>query len=133
MNKAGVLEGVMPEMPVRDVRSAVDYYRDVLGFDVDYMYGDSPVYAIVKRDSVRLALLEARDSKPGDGRCYIFAKAIDDYFAAVKRADADIIDALATRPYGMKDFALRDLDGNRVAFGCAVKPAASGDDADCDK
>jgi catechol 2,3-dioxygenase-like lactoylglutathione lyase family enzyme len=124
MNNAGVLEGLMPEMPVRDVRSAVEFYRDVLGFSVDYMYGDSPVYAIVKRDNVRLALLEARNSDPGDGRCYIFVREIDAYYQAVKRGDPDIIDALANRPYGMKDFALRDLDGNRLAFGQAIAAAA---------
>jgi uncharacterized glyoxalase superfamily protein PhnB len=114
-------EGVMPEMPVRDVRAAVEHYRDVLGFDGDYVYGDNPVYAIVKRDGTRLALLNARDSDPGDGRCYIFVDGIEEYFQKVKSAEADIIIELGTRPYGMKDFAVRDLDGNRLAFGCSIE------------
>ena len=37
---------------VRDVLGSVDYYRDVLGFRVEFTYGDPTFYAGVERDNV---------------------------------------------------------------------------------
>ena len=40
----------MPVFLVDDVRLTAEYYRDVLGFEVDFLYGEPPTYASVSRD-----------------------------------------------------------------------------------
>ena len=119
VDMAGVrLNGVMPEMPVKDVAAAVRFYCDVLQMKAKFSSGDPAGYAIVARDEVQIALLGAwSGARPGTGRCYVFTSGIDEYYSAIEAAGANIVDELATRPYGMRDFAMTDPDGNRLAFG----------------
>ena len=47
---AGTFYGSVPVFRVEDVMVTAAYYRDVLGFEVDFVYGEPPFYAQVKRD-----------------------------------------------------------------------------------
>src|SRR5688500_17502288 len=113
-------ESVMPELPVRNLSASVEFYSNVLGFRLEHLHGDE--YAVMRREGGRVGLKRSEaDVAPGAGRLYAFlAAGIDEYFAAVERsvaAPARVIEALAARPYGLKDFTLLDPDGNRLAFG----------------
>ena len=112
-------ESVMPEMPVRNLSAAVEFYSDVLGFRLEHLHGDE--YAVMRREGARLGLKRSEaDIPPGTGRLYAFLSGIDEYFAAVGRtiaAPARVTDPLAVRPYGYKDFTVHDPDGNHLAFG----------------
>ena len=44
------LHGMHPVLAVRDVAKAVNYYRDMLGFHVDFVHGDPPLHARVCAD-----------------------------------------------------------------------------------
>lgn len=109
-------ESIMPEMPVRNLTAAIDFYARVLGFRQEYVHGDE--YAVMKRDGVLLGLIRQRpDAQPGQGRAYAFVSGIDDYYEGVRAAGARVTDPLERRPYGLKDFVIADPDGNRLAFG----------------
>jgi predicted enzyme related to lactoylglutathione lyase len=112
-------ESVMPEMPVRNLSAAVEFYSDVLGFKLEHLHGDE--YAVMRREGARVGLLRATPdtTQPGQGRFYAFLNGIDAFFASVQQSSAvgRIKEALAARPYGLKDFTMSDLDGNRLAFG----------------
>lgn len=41
--------GVQPVLPVADVTRAARYFRDVLGFEIDFIAGEPPSYARVKK------------------------------------------------------------------------------------
>jgi hypothetical protein len=45
---------VSPVVLVSDVFETAEYYRDVLGFHFNQIYGQPPSFVIVKRDNVRL-------------------------------------------------------------------------------
>ena len=83
---------------VQDVLRAVEHYRDVLGFQTGFTYGQPVFYAGVERDGVMIHLQAASETKrqPGHGAVNVFVK---DY------------------PYGMRDFDIHDLDGNQLCFG----------------
>ena len=113
-------ESVMPEMPVRNLSASVEFYSNVLGFRLEHLHGDE--YAVMRREGARLGLKRSEpDVPPGTGRAYAFLSGIDAYFAAVERsvspAGGRVIESLAARPYGLKDFTILDPDGNRLAFG----------------
>src|SRR5439155_25954458 len=45
----GQIYGVVPVFLVDEIVPTVEYYRDKLGFQVDYVYGDPPYYGSVSR------------------------------------------------------------------------------------
>jgi predicted enzyme related to lactoylglutathione lyase len=114
-------ENIMPEMPVRNLTAAVEFYTSVLGFRLEHLHGDE--YAVMRREGGRVGLKRAEPDVPaGSGRLYAFLSAgIDAYYAAVDgaigKAGGRVVEALAPRPYGLKDFAILDPDGNRLGFG----------------
>ena len=111
---------VMPEMPVRNLTAAVEFYTGVLGFRLEHLHGDE--YAVMRRENVRIGLPRATaDAVPGSGRLYAFMTGIEAFFAEVSASVAakggSLVESLAERPYQLKDFAIRDPDGNRLGFG----------------
>ena len=104
---------------VRDVLRSVDYYRDVLGFRVEFTYGDPTFYAGVERDNVAIHLQAASETKrqPGHGAINVFVTGVDTLYQELKSRGARTTEEPADRPYGMRDFDIVDLDGNQLCFG----------------
>ena len=112
------LQEIIPELPTANLEQAIRFYQDVLGFEVDYGSTD---YSILRKDDVRLVVLPKSPAFPGPTSCYIFIKDIDTYYNTLISRRARISLPLTVQPYGMKDFGILDLDGNRLSFGEAVK------------
>src|SRR5215831_9078676 len=55
---------VSPVLLVSDVFETAEYYRDVLGFHFNQIYGEPPSFVIVQRDSARLMFRQPRDGAP---------------------------------------------------------------------
>ncbi len=56
-NLAGpVLRGALPMVFVSNVQTSAAFFRDKLGFAIDFLHGHPPFYASVSRDAVRLNL-----------------------------------------------------------------------------
>jgi uncharacterized glyoxalase superfamily protein PhnB len=104
---------------VQDVLASVAHYRDVLGFT----YGDPTFYAGVKRDEVTIHLQAAHATKRqvGQGAMNIFVTEVDALYDELKARGARVLNAPKDYPYGMRDFDLDDLDGNRLTFGMGIK------------
>ena len=57
---------------VPDVLIAAEYYRDVLGFNLDFVFGDPPGYSVVWRDNGAIHFSrsdEQRWSRLSEQRC----------------------------------------------------------------
>jgi uncharacterized glyoxalase superfamily protein PhnB len=48
---------------------------------------------------------------------YLVVDGIDELCAKVSMAGAEIIKALVTEPWGMREFGIRTVDGHRIMFG----------------
>ena len=111
---------VAPVLRVADLARALAHYRERLGFDVEFVHGD--FYAAVMRDGCRVHLRCAPEgTRPRDG---IDADCVDACFgvrdaralaAHFERLGAAFAVPLREMPYG-REFYLRDLDGNVLAF-----------------
>ncbi|SRR5579871_939693 len=111
-------EGISPVFPVSSVPAAVAFYRERLGFDLGWIWGDPPIHANVCRGAVGINLtLEA--SEAGSGEAYVALRGIDAYYAELRGRNVDVGE-LEDRTYGMRDFALIDPDGNRLVFGESI-------------
>ncbi len=51
-----MFKSVVPILFVRDVTQSANYFRDKLGFAIDFLYGAPPFYGSVSRDGVCLHL-----------------------------------------------------------------------------
>ena len=111
-----------PILQVNDIRESIRFYCEVLGFEEDFIYGEPPYYAGIRRnDSVfHLCSSEVNVVRLGLGSVYVICDEVDEYYKEVIEKGAQITNALETFPYGLRDSQLKDLDGNLICFGCPV-------------
>ena len=108
-------EGISPWFPVSDVTAAVAFYRESLGFDLGWIWGDPPTHANVCRGAIDISLMQ-KPSETGTGEAYVALRGVDAYYKELQARHVQVGE-LDDREYGMRDFALVDPDGNRLVFG----------------
>ena len=109
-------EAVTPRLPVSDVKNALAFYVDQLGFQLGWQWGTPLTHANVCRDSISLDLIASPAERRGTAMAYIQLSGVDAYFSELKGRNVDLGE-LGDRPYGMRDFEVIDPNGNRLAFG----------------
>ncbi len=111
-----ILAHPTPELPVVDVERAQEHYRDTLGFDIAWLYPGKEIGA-VSRDNV--AIFFRRRRPPFEPSVnWIFAADIDATYDELRSLGARIVEPLETKPWGLRQFTVEDLDGNRFYFHC---------------
>jgi uncharacterized glyoxalase superfamily protein PhnB len=117
----------VPMLYVADIRRALGFYVDRLGFEARQVSGEPPFYAEVARDGARLALRlthrppiapEARAREPMLLQAAIRSGGdIKALYLEVLAAGAEIDTPLYREPWGPQGFVVRDPDDNLVSFG----------------
>lgn len=119
-----VLKAVVPILFVRDVGISAAYFKERLGFEIDFLYGEPPFYGAVSRgdaclhfrcvhqpnfaelavreDSLILATIEVSD--------------VTALFAEFQARGADLPERPTRQEWGGTDFHVRDPDGNVISF-----------------
>jgi catechol 2,3-dioxygenase-like lactoylglutathione lyase family enzyme len=118
-----------PVLYVSDMRRATDFYVNTLGFLCTYAQGDpaSPIYAIVERGSAEIHLNAYKpEGRAGLCSCHVLADPIDDLFAEYEAAGLVFEQELNVQDWGLKDFVLRDPDGNRLEIGGPIRDREEG-------
>lgn len=119
------IESVSPIFSVSDLSRAIDFYRDRLGFDLAWSWGEPPDIAAVCRDGIEITLTQRAGSKPtGAAQIYLSVSGIDDYYAGLLSAGVTIVIPIGDRPYGMRDFRIADPSGNELSIGQAIASEA---------
>lgn len=119
-----VLNKVTPILFVRDVTASAGFFRDSLGFTVDFMYGSPPFYGSVSRDGVCLHLryvdrpnftdLAAREESLI--LATIEVSSVQSLFDEFKGRGVTFRQPVIKQPWGGTDFHIADPDGNVVSF-----------------
>ena len=114
--------GIAPQFLVDDVERSIAYYRDHLGFEVDFVY-DS-FYASVSRDGCAIHLKHA--PKIAADRAHrkqhehldasIAVSGIRDLFSELQTRGAIVLKPLEQRPWACLDFYVEDPDGYILCF-----------------
>ena len=113
-----------PQLFTSDMERAVRFYRELLGFEVRFLFGEPPVYAQLSRDAVRLnmRLLNAPvlDREAAERSellaAYLEADDIERLYQEYAGKDVDFYQRLKTKPWGIAGFIVRDPDGNLLNF-----------------
>ena len=113
------LHGAAPVFVVRDVLKSVEHYRDVLGFEIEFLYGEPTYYAGVERGNVLIHLQAASESRrqPGQQAINVFVSDVDALYEELKARGAWLLNVPKDYDYGMRDFNVADPDGNELCFG----------------
>jgi catechol 2,3-dioxygenase-like lactoylglutathione lyase family enzyme len=127
-----------PQLFVRDVAAALEFYTRKLGFSVAFSYGEPLFYAQVFRDSARLNLRhvdsDVIDPALRDDEQLLAASiALDDaktLFLEYQAAGLEFVQPLRSEPWGALTFIVRDPDGNLILFAGKGEKDGSGNDRD---
>lgn len=110
---------LMPQLPVTDLDRSIAYYQEALGFRLAWRTADGGLAALASGEvEMLLLILWTGDSLPPAQSAYVYVEDPDTLCAEYQQAGADVIDPVASRPYGMRDFVVRDPDGHRFTVGC---------------
>ena len=103
-------------LSVTDVPAAVDFYTKKLGFRLGFFWGDPPTIAGVNLDKAQI-FLEKGTPNPQGCSVYFHVGNADELFEFQRANGVEIAEAPGDRPYGIRDYAVRDLHGYVLSFG----------------
>ena len=107
----------VPVIACSDVRAAVDYYLQVLGFREHFVFGEPAVYAGVERDGVILyltlnaefvALLKHARLHP---EVFLWVEKVDEVFKEHKMRGATIFEDISDRAWDARQYVIEDPSG----------------------
>jgi catechol 2,3-dioxygenase-like lactoylglutathione lyase family enzyme len=110
---------------VTDFERALTFYRDLLGFEVAYTYGEPAFWGEISRDGALLNLRHV-DVSPwvADVRdaeqllsAYVLTTDAKALFIEYQERGVDFQERLQRKPWDMNEFVVRDPDGNLILFG----------------
>ena len=112
--KANRIGQPVPEHPVADVERAQKYYRDVFGIEIGWLSPDKGIGAVSLE---RVAIFFRKRETPFDSVVHwIFAEDLDATYQELKTSGANLDGPPEIKPWGLRQFTLRDLDGNLFYF-----------------
>ena len=111
MSTRTYLAAPVPELPVVDVERAQQHYRDVLGFKVNWTYPDKTISGISRGDVTIFIRQRTPPFEPAIH--WMFAPEIEATYAELKACGANIVEPLEKKPWGLWQFTIEDVDGNR--------------------
>ena len=114
-----VIVGVTPQLPVKDVQATQEYYRDVLGFEILWAWGEND-YGAVGNGQFRIHFTPM-DEPPREACICIDVKDADEVYATVSQNGAKIVSDIETKPWGMREFTVLDINGHYLRIGTGVK------------
>lgn len=124
---------IAPQFFVAKIEPAAAYYRDVLGFAIERLWGEPPCFCMPHRDGLTVMLCEIDDPtriRPNgaDGEswdAYVWVQDADALFAEFSAKGALVVHAPVDRDYyGNREFAVRDVDGYVIAFAHSIAAKA---------
>jgi uncharacterized glyoxalase superfamily protein PhnB len=104
----------VPELPVADVERAQKHYRDALGFEIGWLYPGKEIGAVSRG---MVAIFFRKRNPPFEPAVHwVFAEDIDATYNELKSLGSNIVEPLQKMPWGLRQFTVEDLDGNRFYF-----------------
>ncbi len=118
------LKNVTPILFVRDVKASATFFREKLGFAIDFLHGSPPFYGAVSRDGVCLHLRlvfhlffpQAAVEEKGLILASIEVANVQSLFQEFKGRGVEFPQKLKKQAWGGTDFQVRDPDGNVISF-----------------
>ena len=106
---------VRPNVEVADMDRAVSFSERSLGLRVRSRAAEFGLALLGTEGGAEIALQQV--SEPAARSCYVNVAGVDELHRRCTAAGVAIDAPLTTQPWGMRDFVVRDPDGNMIAIG----------------
>lgn len=111
-------EQIHASLAVSDIPTAVEFYVKKLGFQQGFTSGEPPTFAGVNLGKVRMFLAKGTPTpSPDTSAVYCFVGDADQLYEFHRANGVDIAQPIDDRPYGIRDYTVRDLYGYHLVFG----------------
>lgn len=122
--EAQALTSVVPIFFVRNVERSAEWFKNMLGFSIDFLHGNPPFYGAVSRDGVCVHLRFVHEpyftQVAAHEESLILASIevtdVRGLFEELKARGVECPQTLVKQPWGGTDFHVRDPDGNVFSF-----------------
>ncbi len=124
--------GFQPVFQVRDIAASLVWYRDKLGFTIDFVEGDPPAHARIVADPTYAAPTVHLRFEPLQSEKAPFAGAevwmhvdnsIDVLYERYVERGVKIVEPIEDKPWGLRMFVIEDPDGYRLVI--VAEPASA--------
>ena len=118
------LTRAVPMIFVANVQASAEFFRDTLGFSIDFLHGHPPFYGAVSRDGACVHLKFVHEpvfaigthDRDGFIMAFIEVENVKALYAEYLAAGVMFDQKLKKQAWGGRDFIVRDLDGNGICF-----------------
>jgi catechol 2,3-dioxygenase-like lactoylglutathione lyase family enzyme len=107
------LRQALPELPFDKVPAAIAWYRDILGFRINYQQHD---LGVMDRDAITILLIVRTADHKGIGSCEFYVADADALYAEFTAKGAHTLGPPVSYPWGLRAFRVLDPEGNRLTF-----------------
>jgi uncharacterized glyoxalase superfamily protein PhnB len=104
---------------VKDMATALAFYRDTLGFTVSFSWDEPAQYVCLCLGDAAIHL-NSYVPPTGPSHVCIFCKGIDAFYARLVASGVNVTEPIGDRSYGMRDFEVTDPDGHWIVFGQGI-------------
>ncbi|MGP9566180.1 VOC family protein [Halomonas sp. AOP5-B2-8] len=115
-------------LAVKDIESTERYFLDKLGFSVRFRVEG---WSFLSLGSFHIMLghcpdeVSARDTHEHSYFAYVNCEGIDEIYRDYQRRGADVFQAIADKPWGLREFGVETPEGHRIMFGEDIEPVSS--------
>jgi catechol 2,3-dioxygenase-like lactoylglutathione lyase family enzyme len=109
---------VTPQLPVSDVAETQEYYRDMLDFKIAFTRGES--FGGVTYGRAEIFFMKVDEPRPGSW-CCVRVDDADLLYAIYRERGVKIIEKLADRSWGMREFTIEDPNGHFFRIGHSTR------------
>jgi catechol 2,3-dioxygenase-like lactoylglutathione lyase family enzyme len=120
---------VNPILGTRDIQRGIDFYTQQLGFELAFRdTEDPPNYVGLRRDAVDLHMQFQFEHEMGTIRLRFVVDDPDALFEEYRKRGVECdSDGIGETPWGTREFAIYDPDGNSLTFYRSLTPAERAD------
>jgi catechol 2,3-dioxygenase-like lactoylglutathione lyase family enzyme len=110
-------------LAVKDLKKSAQYYQEELGFTTTWAYDG---WHQLHREKFIVMLGECPDDKSAFEThnhsyfAYVDVQDIDTLFKEYALKNVEITSFVADKPWGMREFSIRTIDGHRIMFGQGI-------------
>jgi catechol 2,3-dioxygenase-like lactoylglutathione lyase family enzyme len=108
-------QSVAPNLPVPDVPAAQEWYRTVLGLEVNWIWEDN--FGSVGSDSFEIFLYESDSRKAVVCSLFVDIADLDMVYERCRKQGGEIVSELELKPWGLREFSVCDPGGNVLRVG----------------
>jgi uncharacterized glyoxalase superfamily protein PhnB len=116
------IHSAVPVISTDDIQKSISYYTKVLGFSLDFEFGEPTVYAGVKSGDAEIyftydpGFFKAIRENQVHPEVFIWLSDANRLFETHVANGAEIIEPISDRPWGARQYVVKEINGYHLKF-----------------